>query len=222
VDPLDDDSDVEWGQGLVLPADDAGSKGSGSAGGGRKRPSGVAQSAWERLLGVGGGEGGDQVVGSGTGVRQAQKRVERKRKSGVALAEDSEEDEEGGASGTAGSSSVSSEEDAPARRAPKRRKPARNKEKAVEVSSEDDGDDGDEDEDMGVDVNSTQSSRDEIVTDNTPLSSSPGRTAQAAAEKTTADAGGEDEDDDLPAAKPAARARPRARAGFIVDSSDEE
>ncbi|KAL7625321.1 Topoisomerase 1-associated factor 1 [Parahypoxylon ruwenzoriense] len=78
-------------------------------------------------------------------------------------------------------------------------------------------------------------------TDDTPLSSSPRAGSASGAKRrrlskepsVPATAGGqeqpanedddmEDADDDLPVPKPAARRRPRARAGFLVDSSDEE
>ncbi|KAH8652380.1 timeless protein [Xylariales sp. PMI_506] len=80
---------------------------------------------------------------------------------------------------------------------------------------------------------------DSSITDNTPLSSSPhgGSTAsvkrrrlsrepeEAVAEDDLAMADADadtDEDEDLPVSKPEARRRPRAKAGFIIDSSDEE
>ncbi|KAI1330148.1 timeless protein [Xylariaceae sp. FL0255] len=46
--------------------------------------------------------------------------------------------------------------------------------------------------------------------------------AAAAAPSAETEANNEDEDEDLPAAKPVERRRPRGRAGFLIDSSDEE
>ncbi|KAI1876469.1 hypothetical protein JX265_003995 [Neoarthrinium moseri] len=83
---------------------------------------------------------------------------------------------------------------------------------------------------------------DDLNTDHTPLSSSPHAAsttssngakrrrlgeASNAVKMATVDAEMEDaaedeEEEDIPAAKPAARRRPRAKAGFIIDSSDEE
>ncbi|KAH6637064.1 topoisomerase 1-associated factor 1 [Chaetomium tenue] len=121
-----------------------------------------------------------------------------------------------------------SEAEAPAaaaRRPNKRRKPAQKKKRVVDVSSGEDDDDVDMDVDVDADADAmdfTQSSKDGAVTNDTPLSSDPSRTAKLAAEGSGDKGGGEDEDEDMPAAKPVARARPRARAGFIVESSDEE
>ncbi|KAK5663107.1 hypothetical protein OQA88_6523 [Cercophora sp. LCS_1] len=117
-----------------------------------------------------------------------------------------------------------SEEEAKAKR---RKRPAKNtkgKKKAAESSDEDE----DEDEEMAssqssATVDGRTKSDMELDTNDTPLSSSPGRPSvgdkgQRAAEDDKAD----DEADDEDVAVAPARARNRARAGFIVDSSDEE
>ncbi|KAK4155946.1 timeless protein-domain-containing protein [Chaetomidium leptoderma] len=194
-------------------------------GGGGGKPSGVESADWEGLLlGVGGGEEEEADEGGegdeGEGEKRARKG--RKRKSdAAALAEGSEDEDGGTGDGESGSSSA---DETSASRPSKRRKPAQKKMKqVVDISSDEEDEDGDAD-DMDVDpIESTQSSsRDGAVTNDTPLSSSPGRTAKAAAETPVDKGDGNDEDDDMPVAKAAGRARPRARAGFIVESSDEE
>ncbi|KAK3299421.1 topoisomerase 1-associated factor 1 [Chaetomium fimeti] len=180
------------------------------------RPSGVEASAWEALLSAAVGEEEEDAAMVVEGAKERGKG--RKRKSGAAALGGDEESEDG--DGTASEDgSEESEAEAPASRPNKRRKPVQ-KNKVVDISS---GEDEDMDMDVDMDANAdadadamdfTQASKDGAVTDDTPLSSNP---------KKSADKGdGEDEDDDVPVAKPAARSRPRARAGFIVESSDEE
>ncbi|AEO56332.1 hypothetical protein MYCTH_2301111 [Thermothelomyces thermophilus ATCC 42464] len=188
------------------------------------RPSGVGVELWEELLGLG-AAASDGEDGEDGGARRG-----RKRKSvgddgdsdGDALSDDDQDDDGATAESESGSSSSSSSSSSARRPNKRRRTTQKKKNKAAEISS-----DEDEDEDMtGADdaMDSTQSSKDGAVTNDTPLSSSPGRqTADAAAEKAGERADGMgDEDDDVPVAKAATRGRPRARAGFIVESSDEE
>jgi replication fork protection complex subunit Tof1/Swi1 len=173
------------------------------------KPSGIERSAWEELIGVGEDEDEDEDADAAAEEKEKQAPKTRKRRSDD---ESSEDEESGTAASDSGSSSAG---DAP--RATKRRRAA--PKKVVEVSSDDEEQAGDETEDA---MEFTQSSKDGAVTNDTPLSSNPSPAAQAAAEKPT-EAGDEDEDDDdIPVAKATTRARPKARAGFIVDSSDEE
>ncbi|CAJ2507928.1 Uu.00g091140.m01.CDS01 [Anthostomella pinea] len=114
------------------------------------------------------------------------------------------------------------------------------KRKAVVLVS----DDSDNDDDLILTQESNgkggeEDESDASGTDNTPLSSSPHAgslssakrrrvskepsPAAAPAEPADVDKGMDDADDeDLPASKPSQRRRPRGRAGFLVDSSDEE
>ncbi|AEO62766.1 32f13ff6-45e7-47d3-a18a-9cebdd5c39fa [Thermothielavioides terrestris] len=216
VDPRDDMSDDERDR-EFFAKELARQEAKNASFGLSSKPSGVEMSTWEELLGVDGSGVDDDHEGKDGGSKTGRERARqtRKRKSDAGPAESSE-DEDAGTSSTASDSGLESEE-RPARRARKRRKSAR----PVGSGSEEEdraGEDG-----MDVDVRSTQSSKDEVVTNDTPLSSSPSRTAMATAEKVAADGERrEDEDDDVPVAKVTARARPRARAGFIVESSDEE
>ncbi|KAK3904410.1 timeless protein-domain-containing protein [Staphylotrichum tortipilum] len=156
---------------------------------------GLPAGGWgEELLGIGAEDEGDEG---------------RKRKSG-------------------GEGSSSSETEGGEGRPSKRRKraPLSKKKRVVEVSSDEEEEEEEEEDEMEVDRAAfTQSSGDGAVTDGTPLSSSPSRGEKAGGGKGVEKAGGEeeeDDDDDVPIVKAAARARPRARAGFIVESSDEE
>ncbi|KAL2151950.1 hypothetical protein VTH82DRAFT_5134 [Thermothelomyces myriococcoides] len=200
------------------------------------RPSGVGADLWEELLGFGGGDvvASDEEEEDNAGDKGAKRGRKRKSLSDGDSDGDSisgeEEDDDGGAtaeseseSGSSSSSSVANRRSSTKRRPSKRqRKLIQKKEKrAAELSGS-----SDEDEDMtGTDnvMDSTQSSKDGAVTNDTPLSSSPGRqtAADTAAEKSAERM--DEEDDNVPVVKTvAARARPRARAGFIVESSDEE
>ncbi|KAK3308708.1 timeless protein-domain-containing protein [Chaetomium strumarium] len=218
VDPRDDESDAEWDKEFF--ANELARQAAKDATFGlSSKPSGVERSAWDELLGVGAMSSDDQdddgvaAVSTKRKEKQAKKDTTRKRKSDVALAESDEDEDEDGSS---------SSSDAPATRPSKRRRPAQ-KRKVVEVSSDDDNDDENQDEDENMDtLESTQSSRDEVVTNDTPLSSSPSRAAKGISEMTVNEGDASNEDEDMHVVKPVSRARPRARAGFIVDSSDEE
>jgi replication fork protection complex subunit Tof1/Swi1 len=215
VDPRDDESDVEWDKEFF--ANELARQAAKDATFGlSSKPSGVERSAWEELLGVDSMDSDHQDDDGERKEKQSKKTATRKRKSDVALAEggedeDEDEDEDGS----------SSSSDAPARRPSKRRRSTQKKKNVVEVSSDDENHQ-EEDENMDS-LESTQSSReDEAVTNDTPLSSSPSRAAKGISEMTVNEGDAGDEDEDMPVAKPVSRARPRARAGFIVDSSDEE
>ncbi|KAK0652055.1 timeless protein-domain-containing protein [Cercophora newfieldiana] len=127
--------------------------------------------------------------------KAAPKRKERKRSSDVALGDSSDE------------------EDVPSSRgAKKAKRPA--KKRVVE---------DDEDEEMGGMTQSSHTADERMRSDaeaedvDTPLSSVPGRAETGGAKAPAGDADDEDDEDVQPV-----RQRPRVRAGFIVDSSDEE
>ncbi|KAJ4306487.1 Topoisomerase 1-associated factor 1 [Collariella sp. IMI 366227] len=203
VDPADDDDNVVSGDVEFFAREAARQEAKNASFGLSSKVgagAGAETSLWEALL-----EEDDEVAPT---VKEKGKRgASRKRKSDVVELDESSEDEEeegGSASGSDASSG---------RTTAKRRKPAQKK-RTIEISS--DEEDGDE---MDVDEDATQSSKatDGAATNDTPLSSNPGQAA-----KPPAGAEEDNEDDDLPVAKAVARARPRARAGFIIDSSDEE
>ncbi|KAL2136902.1 hypothetical protein VTI74DRAFT_63 [Chaetomium olivicolor] len=206
VDPADDDDDVVAGDVEFFAREAARQEAKNASFGlsSRVTTAGAETSLWEELLGFGGDE--DEVV-SGEKEKGKQKGAgSRKRKPSAAELADSGEDEEedGPASGSDAS---------PEQRTAKRRKQAQKK-RTIEISSDEEEDDNNE---MDVDGDATQSSKatDGAVTNDTPVSSSPDRTTKPSAAT-------EENEDDLPVAKAPARARPRARAGFIIDSSDEE
>ncbi|KAH6845585.1 topoisomerase 1-associated factor 1 [Chaetomium sp. MPI-CAGE-AT-0009] len=177
------------------------------------KPSGVEASAWEALLlSAAVGEEGEEVEAEAEAEAKGRARA-RKRKS--SFASDSDEGSEDGDGGTTAEeeASESSEAEEPERRPNKRRKPVQKKKKVVDVSS---GEDEDVDMDVDVDVDA------DADADADAMDLSQSSKDGAAAEKSADKGDGEDEDDDVPVAKPAARSRPRARAGFIVESSDEE
>ncbi len=178
------------------------------------KPSGVETLTWEELLDVG-EDDGEEAPAPSASSREKLASKSRKRKLDAAPAESSEDEDDS----TAGSDSGSSSVEEPTSRPNKRRKPTQKKKTVVELSSDEEEEDGDDAMDVDV-MDSTQSSK--TITNDTPLSSSPSRVAKALAETSMAAEEGEDEED-VPVVKAASRARPRARAGFIVDdTSDEE
>ncbi|KAL2015829.1 hypothetical protein VTK56DRAFT_4719 [Thermocarpiscus australiensis] len=197
------------------------------------KPSGVDRTAWEMLLNLDddddedGGSGDEEGAAPSTKAKQT--RRGRKRKSDAALAGSSEGEGEGEGEGEDTSSSTTNDSDSSSSEASSRRPKKRRRstqQNVIELSSANEG----EDEDGDTDVDSARSSgrtgaedEDEHVTNDTPLSSSsPVQTAKPSAGKVPDPVGqNDDADDDMPVAAPA-RTRPRARAGFIVESSDEE
>jgi len=152
----------------------------------------------------GDGEGAVARVSNADAVKKAPKprpKERRKRSSDVAL---DSSDEEGGS-------------DTPASRAPTTSKRGKRPVKKRVVDDEDD-----EDEEMGgLTHSSGERTRSDVETGtvDTPLSSSPGRVPSGAGKALlTGDADDEDEDEDVAPV----RQRNKTRAGFIVDSSDDE
>ncbi|KAK4137554.1 timeless-domain-containing protein [Trichocladium antarcticum] len=174
---------------------------------------------WAGLLGGGGGGsdddddddddddggcGGGGVV-QGKGGEKGVGKVGKRKSPGS-----SDDEEDGSESGGDGDSDSSAGSARPVKRAVKRRKPAPTK--VVDISSdEDDGRDGDDDGDMDVDPSQSSNRAGED------------RAARVSTEKANGAENGreEDTDEDMPVVA-VARPRPRARAGFIVESSDEE
>ncbi|KAL1841714.1 hypothetical protein VTJ49DRAFT_6688 [Mycothermus thermophilus] len=221
VDPRDDESDEERDAEFFAreqARQEAKNANFGLGGGDAAMPSGIERSAWEELLG-GGDENEDEAVEPAT-------RRGRKRKSDVAARvesseeeeedSDDEEDESEGSMSASDSGASSDSEERPNKR--RRRIMTQRMKTAMEEEEDEEGDRMDLDRPLESSSSTTRSSKEGAVTNGTPLSSSPVRTA---AEKTTATANDE-EDDEMPVAKPAAKARPKARAGFILEDSDEE
>ena len=158
----------------------------------------TGKSAWERL--VDGDSEDDQLVSTQKDVETpGASRASRKRKTGITL------------------QSTDDEEEPSAIRQSKKKKKPRNR---VDESSDDDL------EASSQSLDAAEKHDEAMDTDDTPLSSSPragekSNTAEVAPEAVAGATQNEDDDDeDMPMAAPV-KAR-RVRAGFILDSSDEE
>ncbi|KAH6626316.1 timeless protein-domain-containing protein [Chaetomium sp. MPI-SDFR-AT-0129] len=211
------------------------------------KPSGVEAEAWEELVGAGVGE---DVAGAVVGKNKTSGGKRKSLSDDSEEDEDEDEDQASTGSDNSDDDASSDAESAPAPKRPaKRRKPSppktkQKKKRAVAFSSDDD-EDSDEAEADAMDIDEplhsftsvsasttqTATGKDGVGTNDTSLSGSPGQVVKPPANDAAAGGGAgmgigggddEDDDDDIPAAKTAVRARPRARAGFIVDSSDEE
>lgn len=180
------------------------------------KANGGEKSAWEAVLDDEDEDaGGDGSEGENEGGRSAKRRKKQ-------VASDSEEEEE---------EEEESDGELPAKKAkskaskkkavPKRqvRRPAAAKKKAV-VELSDDDEDEDEDEEEDEDAMDVDSANERTrPTNEAPLPSSPGEGLGRRINKMVVDDHDEDEDDQPVVA---ARQRPRARGGFVLDSSDEE
>ncbi|KAK3373637.1 timeless protein-domain-containing protein [Lasiosphaeria ovina] len=199
----------------------------------------AGKSAWDRIAGV-----DDSDEDAGPSQSTAPAKAKKKPTTMAALIASSDEDDDDDDDDD-NDHSASSQASPPRRSQTKTkttkpaRRPALSSEEEDEGDNEQEDDDEDEENDDDDDMESSQTSQtaradstpmleNDTGTRGTPLSLSPsgangaGGNTQNSATSGARDRGDDDnDDDDLPAAA-VSKARPRARAGFILDSSDEE
>ncbi|KAL2266490.1 hypothetical protein VTJ83DRAFT_5842 [Remersonia thermophila] len=235
VDPRDDESDEERDAEFFareLARQEAKNASYGLGGGEAAMPSGIERSAWEELLG---GGDGDEEEGEEEAVAAAASRGRKRKSGGAARAvssededqdnDDDEEEDEESASGSDGGSDSSATADSGSEERPnkRRRRILTTQKKRVVEEEEEEEEEDDEDGQMDLDrpqESSFWTAQSNKETNDAPL---PIGSGGIAGEKKATEAHGEDndDDDDMPVAKPT-KARPKARAGFILEDSDEE
>ncbi|EGO60526.1 hypothetical protein NEUTE1DRAFT_119688 [Neurospora tetrasperma FGSC 2508] len=175
---------------------------------------GGEKSAWEAVL--------DDEPESDESENEGRKNAKRRKKQVASGSEEEQEEEE------EEEEEEDSDEELPTKQAKSKtskrkaaalskrpaRRPGTTKKRAVVELSDDDEDDDEEEDAMDVDSANERTTRNEA-----PLPSSPGEGLGRRINKMAMDDGDEDEDDQPVVA---ARQRPKARGGFIIDSSDEE
>ncbi|KAK3351607.1 timeless protein-domain-containing protein [Neurospora tetraspora] len=175
---------------------------------------GGEKSAWEAVL-------NDELEGDGSENEGGRSAKRRKKQVASDSEEEEEEEEEEEDSDeelpTKQAKSKTSKKKAAATSKRPARRPAAAKKKAVVELSDDDEDEEEEDEDE--DAMDVDSANERTTTKDVPLPSSPGEGLGRRINRMVVDDQDEDEDDQPVVA---ARQRPRARGGFIIDSSDEE
>ncbi|KAK3494068.1 putative drug resistance protein MdrA [Neurospora crassa] len=174
---------------------------------------GGEKSAWEAVL--------DDEPESDESENEGRKNAKRRKKQVASGSEEEQEEEEE-------EEEEDSDEELPTKQAKSKtskrkaaapskrpaRRPGSTKKRVVVELSDDDEDDDEEEDAMDVDSANERTTRNEA-----PLPSSPGEGLGRRIDKMAMDDGDEDEDDQPVVA---ARQRPKARGGFIIDSSDEE
>ncbi|EAA29535.1 putative drug resistance protein MdrA [Neurospora crassa] len=175
---------------------------------------GGEKSAWEAVL--------DDEPESDESENEGRKNAKRRKKQVASGSEEEQEEEE------EEEEEEDSDEELPTKQAKSKtskrkaavpskrpaRRPGTAKKRAVVELSDNDEDEDEEEDAMDVDSANERTTRNEA-----PLPSSPGEGLGRRIDKMAMDDGDEDEDDQPVVA---ARQRPKARGGFIIDSSDEE
>lgn len=174
---------------------------------------GGEKSAWEAVL--------DDESESDGSEHEARKNAKRRKKQVASGSEEEQEEEEEEEDSDEelptkqAKSQISKRKAAAPSKRPARRPGTTKKRAVVELSDDDEDEDEDEEEDaMDVDSANERTTRNEA-----PLPSSPGEGLGRRINKMAMD-DGDDDEDDQPVVT--ARQRPKARGGFIIDSSDEE
>lgn len=174
------------------------------------------KSAWEAVL--------DDEQESEDNEGEEGRRSAKRRKKQIASDSEEEEEEEEDSDEELPTKKVKRTSRKKAAAKPKRpaRKPAAAKKKKAVVELSDDNEDEEQDEENEEDDDAmdVDSEKEPTTVHEPPAPSSPGEGLGRRINKMAMDDGDEDEEDDQPVV--AARQRPRARGGFIIDSSDEE